>query len=85
MSSENGTATTKLAVERSSTNGKLSGDRTDKDERGRESTVAASSTAEDATTTDGTPTAGGQVGSWTGWAELENDPVSLCMSFSPDI
>jgi hypothetical protein len=79
MSCENGTVTTKLAIEKLGANKRLPGDGTDIDERGRASTVAASSTAEDATNTDGTPTASGQVGSWPGWAELENDPVILCM------
>ncbi len=69
MSCANDNLTAKLAIERS-----------DNHKPDASSSVAPSSAGDAATgTEDGTPAGDDQVGPWTGWAEVENDPVMLSM------
>ncbi|KIV81872.1 hypothetical protein PV11_04022 [Exophiala sideris] len=74
MSQYDEAAINKLALELYEANKELDNDRSETQETGPESTIAASSTSDNTTKTIGSPTANGQSGSWAGWAELENDP-----------
>jgi len=71
------TLANKKALELYETNTKCANNHSETQETAPESTTAATSTTEDTIRTNGSPTANVPIGSWAGWAELENDPVIL--------
>ncbi|KAI1625493.1 ubiquitin carboxyl-terminal hydrolase L5 [Exophiala viscosa] len=68
------TLANKRALELYESNMKCANNHSETEETAPESNTAATSTSEDTTQTNGSPTANRQIGSWAGWAELENDP-----------